>query len=282
MPINTKLVPETVLNRIKANRSVYQAARAVRMSVGSLIGARNIPGISGRVHFNDFMLDSNDAADVEHYARGGYETVTQLESALAAGGRRWADVRSVLEFGCGYGRITRALVQKIDPSKVTVCDVIEEGPKFCVQEFHVKSVPGTSSIAGFVAEPSDLVFFLSVHTHLSERRLEDLQRKLMELVAPGGICFFTTMGLSSASQAERYGARWAQEKSNILKELEQHGFAFHPYGYYNDPDYGMTWETYEHSTSLLRRLHGGRFRLLRFEDGAHDHHQDIYVYQRIA
>src|ERR1019366_3297531 len=104
--------------------------------------------------------------------------------------------------------------------------------------------------------PSDLVFFLSVQTHLSLKRLEQLQVKLKDLLKPGGVVHFTTMGMTSAKNISRYGDRWVKEQPRILRELAEPGFSFNAYGYYNDPDYGMTWETYEHATAMMERLHG--------------------------
>ena len=96
--------------------------------------------------------------------------------------------------------------------------------------------------------------------------------------------FFTTHGLPSAEGSEQYGARWAREKGAILSDLKDRGIYFRPYGYYKDPDYGMTWETYEHATALLRRLHGNALRLLRFGEGELDlkGRQDTYVFERIV
>jgi serine/threonine protein kinase len=42
-----------------------------------------------------------------------------------------------------------------------------------------------------------------------------------------------------------------------------HRYSFNAYGYYNDLDYGMTWETCEHATAIMERPH---------------RHQDICVY----
>ncbi len=279
--MNTKVLPESVLNKIKSNRTAYQIARGARASVGSLLGGRNISGVPGRVHYNDFMLDSTDPKDVIHYMTAARSTVAQLEESLAAAGKTWRDVQSMLEFGSGYGRITRLLVQKIDPLKLTVCDVIEESSKFCAEEFKCKRVPSTPDIETFRADPSDVIFFLSVQTHLSLRRLEQLQVKLRSLLKPGGVVHFTTMGMTSATNISRYGERWVREQPRILQELKDPGFSFNAYGYYNDPDYGMTWETYDHTTAMMQRLHGDSMKLLRFSPGAEDGHQDIYVYQRV-
>lgn len=283
--MNTKILPESILSKVKKNKAAYRLARGSRAFVGSVLGSRAVPGVVGKVHFNDFMLVSTEPEDTANYMRCSRETVDQLTIALASAGKTWADIGSVLEFGCGYGRITRTLVQNIRPDKVTVCDTIAGGAKFCAQEFQVNTLVSTGDINSFQAAPSDLVFFLSVHTHLSARRLKDLQRKLKDLLNPGGICFFTTMGLTSAQNAGRYGDRWLEQKSQILSDLNTQGLSFYPYGYYDDADYGMTWETYDHASETLRRLHGDSMRLLEFPDGrngAHDGHQDIHVYQRLS
>jgi len=281
LAITTKVLPETILNALKANRHIYQAARSARMSFGALVGARQLPGIPGRVHFNDFMLDSAEPSGIATYMRCSQEVIGQLEDALALAGKTWKDVRSVLEFGCGYGRITRLLIQKVESARVTVCDVIGEGARFCAKEFRVRAVRSSTNLSDFHAEPSDLVFFISVQTHLSERRLLALQEKLWDLLKPGGVLLFTTMGWTSATHTERYGARWMAKSSQIAAELRDRGFSFHPYGYYNDPDYGMAWQTFEHTVAMIRRLHGDSLRLLQFSEAAGDGHQDIYVYQRV-
>ena len=56
--MNTKAVPEPVLRLLKQSKHVYSAARAVRFGIGSMLGARVIPGISGRVHYNALGHDA--------------------------------------------------------------------------------------------------------------------------------------------------------------------------------------------------------------------------------
>ena len=55
--VPTKVLPATLLDRVKRSPLVYQVARRVRFAVGSMLGARTVPGIPGRCHYNDFMLD---------------------------------------------------------------------------------------------------------------------------------------------------------------------------------------------------------------------------------
>lgn len=70
--------------------------------------------------------------------------------------------------------------------------------------------------------------------------------------------------------------------SRIVAELRDRGFSFHPYGYYKDADYGMAWETLEHTIALIRRFHGDSLRLLQYAEASGDGHQDLYIFQRMG
>lgn len=150
----------------EAIEHVYSAARAVRFGIGSMLGARVIPGVSGRVHYNDLMLSATDPGSVASYTQGASQFVDILERALARCERQWSDVRSCLEIGSGYGRIIRELRRRLAPENIHACDVITEGARFCVTEMGVNwsDVPGGPD---FAASPThDLVYLLSVFTHL--------------------------------------------------------------------------------------------------------------------
>jgi hypothetical protein len=85
--IPTKVLPNNVLDAVKRTRPVYDAARRIRFALGERLGARSVQGLSGRVHYNDFMLASPDAAHVESYQRGAIEFVDILQRSCAEAGR---------------------------------------------------------------------------------------------------------------------------------------------------------------------------------------------------
>lgn len=55
---NTKILGQGALDAIKRSRPIYNASRSLRFAAGVRLGARRVEGISGRVHYNDFMLTS--------------------------------------------------------------------------------------------------------------------------------------------------------------------------------------------------------------------------------
>jgi hypothetical protein len=59
--VKTKLLPTNVLDTVKRTRLVYQVGRKARFALGSYMGARYVPGLDSRAHYNDFMLSSTSA-----------------------------------------------------------------------------------------------------------------------------------------------------------------------------------------------------------------------------
>src|SRR5687768_11405389 len=138
--MRTKIVPDGVLDALKRNQRLYQAARRLRMQIGRVVPPRRLEGIPGRVHFNDFMLEDTTPTGVERYRERALNVIRLIERSLDSAGRSFDDIRSWLDFGCGYGRVVRFLVQRTDKDRVHGSDVIEEAVDFCAREFGVHPI----------------------------------------------------------------------------------------------------------------------------------------------
>jgi SAM-dependent methyltransferase len=90
----------------------------------------------------------------------------------------------VLDFGCGWGRLTRFLARDVEPGRLFGCDPVEEILDIC----RADRVPAKLARSDFLPDrlpfdqPFDLAYAFSVFTHLSEiaheRCLEALHRAL--------------------------------------------------------------------------------------------------------
>ena len=85
----------------------------------------------------------------------------------------------------------------------------------------------------------DLVYLLSVYTHLDRKMIETNLAKVVTLLKPGAVLVFTTHGVQSAAMAERYGQYWL-DKERLQRELARTGFFYERYPYYY-AEYGLTW-----------------------------------------
>ncbi len=277
MSISTKILPKSAVDAIKRSPTLYGVGRKLRFGIGSLMGARAVPGLPGRVHYNDFMLDSNGADDVERYANGAREFVGILGRSLEEAGRSWTDVGSVLEIGCGYGRIVRELRSQQPALDIHVNDVIDEAARFTATEFNTRPVPLLEAAPEPLVDRFDLIYLLSVYTHMPSDMVERNVALVAAALRPGGVVVFTIQGEGSARTAERYAQYWL-DKTRVLKGLEEDGYYYERYPYYRS-EYGMTWFAPDGIKRLVSKA-APTLQFVSHHEMAIDGHQDVYVYRR--
>lgn len=99
----------------------------------------------------------------------------------------------VLDFGCGWGRLTRMLSRDVEPGSLFGCDPVQailDVARRC-------RVPATLALSEFVPErlpfqeSFDLAFSFSVFTHLSEPAHQAALRALHASIRPGGLLIAT-------------------------------------------------------------------------------------------
>jgi SAM-dependent methyltransferase len=241
------------------------------------MGARYVPALASRAHYNDFMLSSTSPDHIGSYRRGAVEFVGILGRSLREAGREWRDVRSCLEVGCGYGRIVRELRREIQPSAISVCDVIEEGARFAAAEFGVRRVPVVEAMGPTYDESFDLIYLLSVYSHLPRHMIESNLARVSALLRPGGVLVFSTHGKQSAEMAEIYEQYWL-DKEKLNAELERTGFFYERYPYYY-ADYGLTWMVADEVKKIVANA-APTLRFVAHHPLAVDGHQDVFVYRR--
>jgi SAM-dependent methyltransferase len=269
-----------VKGAIKRRERLHGAARTVRAALGRFVPSRSFPGLPGRVHFNDFMLDDRSPEGVASYRERALNVIEQIEAALSESGRSYDDVQSWLDFGCGYGRVVRFLVERVPSQRVTACDVVHEAVNFCASEFGVRPVYSTPSLRGLRLGTFDFVYSISVLTHLNERNSRTLLGMFGESLAPGGIVLFTTHGQWSLDHPETYGPEYVARRREISRETRTRGAFFLSYPYLGGDDYGMAWHTREYVEQTMLELHGEEVGLLLFEPQGLDGHQDVFAFRR--
>jgi SAM-dependent methyltransferase len=99
----------------------------------------------------------------------------------------------VLDFGCGWGRLTRFFARDVAPGSLFGCDPVEDILDVCRQ----LRVPAVLARCDFVPERLpfeerfDLVFAFSVFTHISEAAHEACLRAIHAALNPGGLLIVT-------------------------------------------------------------------------------------------
>ena len=272
---------ERLVKAVKRHRTLHRAARKARVAVGHFVPPRAFPGIPGRIHFNDFMFGGGSADEIASYAERANNVIAAIDATLSAAGKTFGDFERWLDFGCGYGRVVRFLVQRVPAEQVSACDVVTEGVDFCESEFGVRPIYAPTDLTRLKLGSFDFIYAISVITHLNERNSFALLRLLGDSLTEEGIAMFTTHGRCSLENPALYGAEYGKRRAEIAAAVERRGTAFVPYPFLAGEDYGMAWHSREFIESAMDELHEGRVRPLVFTERGLDNHQDVFTYQRL-
>jgi SAM-dependent methyltransferase len=201
-------------------------------------------------------------ADVDWFLEGGrlgYETVREHAPE---------ELGSVLDFGCGCGRVTRYWLGT--GVRVAGSDLNDDALEWCRRNlpFARFELNGLAPPLAFEDAEFELVYGLSVFTHLPEELQIGWLHELARVLRPGGRLLLTThgdryRGRLDPPERARYDAgevvvRWQEVAGSNLCA------AYHPLG-------------------SLARLANGRFEEIAFvTEGARGNpHQDVHVFRRV-
>lgn len=243
---------------------------------------RTIPDVctlAARIVFavadDDIMLKKSTAS---HYLRTGFSALDSIRRCMPGLGAEGP--RSVLDFGCGYGRVLRILRAAWPEAAITACDLMPDGLAFCMEHF---GVCGFRSKIGPVipqlAHRFDLIWAGSVVTHLPAPMIAGFIRLWRDLLAPGGHMVFTGHGTLVSERLERGELDYGLTREGVAAVIAAHRSA--GFGYADYPGtsgYGVSVMTEPWLRSLADGVGGMQFG--KFLPNFWDNHQDVWCFSR--
>lgn len=145
------------------------------------------------IHPNDDMFHGSH----EHYASVGTQMADFVAQAAELAG---AESPTILELPCGYGRVTRQLVERFDPSRIHVADIMAPSVDFCVKTFGTIGYHVTEPVYEFKNIPADafdVAALGSLITHLSSHNARSVIKHFFSKIRSGGVGVVTTHGEKS-------------------------------------------------------------------------------------
>jgi SAM-dependent methyltransferase len=279
--VRTKVLSEEQLAAVRRHPVVYRVLRRTRFAIGHYLSPVNFAHGPGRVHRNDFMLGGTDDAAMREYAAVGNGTVDAVERAVLACGVSDLAAKRWLEVGCGYGRVVRFLTDRVPPSSVWVTDVIGEAVEFCQREFGVNPIADLGTCAELDGT-FDVIYLISVFTHLPAAISMSLLARLAELLAPQGVLVLTAHGPDLAQRPGEYGPEFLAQREAIIEELARVGASYRPYSHSKDGSYGVAWNSEENLRQMVADASGGRLAVAHYEPRGLSGHQDVYAVRRVS
>jgi len=175
-------------------------------------------------------------ADVGWFVEGGGLAAESLREALHRRGVRVEELGSLLDFGCGCGRVVRRWAG-LPTTAVAGSDMNERAIDWCRRNLPFARFESNrlEPPLAFDGESFDLVYALSVFTHLPEELQRRWMAELGRTLRPGGYLLISTHG-------ERYLPRLTHDEQRrfragelVVRRAQAAGTnlctTFHPPGY---------------------------------------------------
>lgn len=138
---------------------------------------------------------------------------------------------TILDFGCGYGRIIRLFYYLTSPANIWGVDPRQESVDICRADgvrAHLAVSDYLPTALPLENTDFDLIYAFSVFTHLSERAVTQALRTLRRYTAKQGLLVIT---IRPVEYWQAPGAvRDSHERARLLEEHQNNGFAFFPHG----------------------------------------------------
>lgn len=164
-----------------------------------------------------FQRDTGTRDPIRSYLADGWRTLSELMVLLERLGKPLLQTENMLEFASGYGRFTRHLAPLL-PDRLTCADVLPGSVAFCVEQFGVKGFQSSFEPSEIeFPERYDLVFVLSLFTHLPVASWGAWLRALAGAVAPGGLL---VMSFHNERAAREFGVEFDQDGTCYINSSE--------------------------------------------------------------
>ncbi len=177
-------------------------------------------------------------SDASHFLGSSQIHGELIRSVVEESGSHIEDLGAILDFGCGYGRVLREW-WRLPRTRVFGCDIDPKAVEWCNSKLPFAEVTANHLAPPLPYEGSsfDLVYALSVFTHLSESLQRPWIEECMRVLRPAGLLLFSTLGehyvsLGRLTDSERLSFR----DGNIVVLFDTSAgtslcSAYHPYEY---------------------------------------------------
>lgn len=136
------------------------------------------------------------AADAESFLAVGRQCAQDIVAGLQRVGCATDSFEAVLDFGCGCGRVLRWLRPEFTSARVFGTDIDRQALEWCGKNLPsiAWSVNAGLPPTGFAAQSFDLVYAISVFSHLDEDFQFYWLNELRRITRPGGIVLLSIHG----------------------------------------------------------------------------------------
>ncbi|WP_417600947.1 class I SAM-dependent methyltransferase [Owenweeksia hongkongensis] len=157
--------------------------------------------------------------------------------------------QKILDFGSGYGRVSRFLKQKFPESEIEISEVKSQALDFQKRHFGFKGIFHSQDAESLNCEKQDLILAVSVFSHLPKTTFAPWLNKLIQCLNSGGALVFT---FNNSEDPKYFGV--TKNQNFVYQQVsEDSKFAFLSDSIKDTNDYGHTFVTHQYLEDLLSK-----------------------------
>jgi SAM-dependent methyltransferase len=173
---------------------------------------------------------------VKHYIPGGIEAANELAAVLGRHGKSFEDFDAIYDWGCGAGRVLRRVATMGRPgARYYGSDV--DGPAIAWAQEHLPQIEFKQSEyrppLPYEDDSFDLVYSISIFTHLNESMQFEWLADLARVMRPGAMGLLTVHGHHAYGEATSgafvSNSRSCMERVQSHGDLDDEGIVYEPY-----------------------------------------------------
>jgi SAM-dependent methyltransferase len=209
----------------------------------------------------------------EHYLKVGKSAMRNIFLAMISVNK--TDLHSILDFGCGYGRVLRILKYFYPNAQLSACDLERAAVDFCRRTFKAKAIYSHENPAHIPLEDQyDLIWVGSVFTHLHSSRWNGFLKLLSSHLQKNGILSFSVHGQNpyqTMSQGIKNYGLDPVKLPELLHDYKTTGFGYLDYP--NIIGFGVALSSPAWVCAQVNEL--DNIKLVSYSETAWDNHHDI-------
>jgi len=235
----------------------------------------NFPCDSGGIAIPPARLRFRVHGDLnrDYFLKNGETIANDLRNLTKIAGREWSSFSDILDFGCGPARVLRFFLAQDHGQKYSGTDIDKESIDWCK-----KNISGADWMVNPPLPPTgypdgafDLIFAISVFTHLDENFQDAWLPELKRITRPGAILILSVHGEPVIQKADLNPGQ--------KEELERKGFLFvtgttGKLKLDGLPDF---YQTAYHTNEYIRQTWTEHFEIVAHIPKAINNHQDAVI-----
>jgi SAM-dependent methyltransferase len=215
----------------------------------------------------------NESAEV--FRLEGQSTFKKLDLALRRVGQDGlSQFQNILDWGCGCGRTARNF-HELSGAKFTGVDIDWDNLNWCKANLGFGQFQDVPLHPPTRLEPDsfDLLFGISVFSHLAEPQQREWLQELHRIARPGAFLLMSVLGETTACQMKMDASHWKEWRKAGIFSLRNIDLQ----GYIDDDDYYCN--TYM-TNDYIRRVWSNYFRVVEIIPAYIGNQQDLVILQK--